>query len=243
MLTEHDIYLFKEGTHSRLYEEFGCQLGVKDGVAGAHFTVWAPNAQRVSAIGDWNGWIRDAHLANLRLLYGFMWGHPGKKLLFMGCEFGQRGEWAHEGSLEWHLLQYPEHEGVRRWVADLNRLYRAEPALHQLDFDQSGFEWVDCNDSEQSVLTFLRRPRSGAALLVVCNFTPVPRTNYIVGVPEGGYWREIVNSDATLYGGSGIGNFGGVDSAPVSVHGRFHSLALTLPPLSILIFKSEVADD
>lgn len=182
--------------------------------------------------------------ANLRLLYGYMWGHPGKKLLFMGGEFGQRSEWTHEGSLDWHLLQHPEHEGVRRWVTDLNRLYRAEPALYQLDFDKSGFEWVDCNDSEQSVLTFLRLPRgTGAPLLVVCNFTPVPRTNYIVGVPRGGYWREIANSDATLYGGSGMGNLGGVDSAPVSVHGRYHSLVLTLPPLSTLMFKNEVSYD
>ena len=181
--------------------------------------------------------------ANLRLLFGYMWGHPGKKLLFMGGEFGQRSEWAHEGSLEWHLLQHPEHEGLRRWVTDLNRLYKSEPALHQLDFVQSGFEWVDCNDSEQSVLVFLRRSQEGATVLVVCNFTPVPRTNYIVGVPKGGYWREIANSDATLYGGSGVGNFGGIDSAPVAAHGRFHSLVLTLPPLSTLMFKSEAAYD
>jgi 1,4-alpha-glucan branching enzyme len=176
--------------------------------------------------------------ANLRLLYGYMWGHPGKKLLFMGCEFGQRREWSHDESLDWQLIQYPDHEGLRRWVADLNRLYRSEPALHQVDFEQSGFEWVDCNDSEQSVLAFLRFPRgAGAPVLVVGNFTPVPRMNYFVGVPEGGYWSEIANSDATLYGGSGMGNFGGVEAAPVAVHGRFHSLALTLPPLSILMFK------
>jgi 1,4-alpha-glucan branching enzyme len=178
--------------------------------------------------------------ANLRLLYGYMWGHPGKKLLFMGGEFGQRREWSHEASLEWHVLQYPEHEGLRRWVADLNRLYRSEPALYQVDFDQSGFEWVDCNDSEQSVLAFLRRPRGGGApVLVLCNFTPVPRTNYIVGVPAGGYWREIANSDATLYGGGGMGNLGGIEAAPVPAHGRFHSLALTLPPLAVLMFRSE----
>lgn len=182
--------------------------------------------------------------ANLRLLYGYMWGHPGKKLLFMGGEFGQRSEWSHDGSLEWHLLQTPEHAGLRRWVSDLNRLYRAEPALYQLDFDRCGFEWVDCNDSEQSVLTFLRLPQSGGApILVVGNFTPVPRTNYIVGVPEGGYWREIANSDATLYGGSGVGNLGGVEAAPVAAHGRYHSLVLTLPPLAILMFKREVKDD
>ncbi len=179
--------------------------------------------------------------ANLRLLYGYMWGHPGKKLLFMGGEFGQRREWAHEESLEWHVLQYAEHEGLRRWVADLNRLYRAEPALHQIDFEQPGFEWVDCNDSEQSVLSFLRRPRDGSALvLVVCNFTPVPRMNYVVGVPGGGYWREIANSDATLYGGSGMGNLGGIEAAPVAAHGRFHSLAITLPPLAVLMFKADV---
>jgi len=178
--------------------------------------------------------------ANLRLLFGYLWGHPGKKLLFMGGEFGQRREWAHEESLEWHLLQYPEHEGVRRWVADLNRLYRAEPALYQVDFENSGFEWVDCNDSEQSVLSFLRWPRAGGApVLVVCNFTPVPRTNYIVGVPKGGYWRELANSDAALYGGSGMGNLGGIDAAPVAAHGRFHSLAITLPPLAVLMFKPE----
>jgi len=176
--------------------------------------------------------------ANLRLLYGYMWGHPGKKLLFMGGEFGQRREWAHDESLEWHVLGYPEHEGVRRWVADLNRLYRAEPALYQVDFEQSGFEWVDCNDNEQSVLTFLRKPRdSGAPVLVVCNFTPVPRTNYIVGVPTGGYWRELANSDATLYGGSGMGNLGGIYASPVAAHGRPHSLAVTLPPLAVLMFK------
>ena len=176
--------------------------------------------------------------ANLRLLYGYMWGHPGKKLLFMGGEFGQRREWGHDESLEWHVLQYPEHEGLRRWVADLNRLYRSEPALYQNDFEQSGFEWVDCNDSQQSVLSFLRRPRDGSApVLVVCNFTPVPRTNYIVGVPQGGYWRELANSDAALYGGSGMGNLGGVVAAPVAAHGRFHSLAVTLPPLAVLMFK------
>jgi 1,4-alpha-glucan branching enzyme len=180
--------------------------------------------------------------ANLRLLYGYMWGHPGKKLLFMGGEFGQRREWGHDESLEWHVLQYPEHDGLRRWVADLNRLYRSEPALYQVDFEQSGFEWVDCNDSEQSVLSFLRWPRGGGApVLVVCNFTPVPRTNYIVGVPQGGYWRELANSDATLYGGGGMGNFGGIEAVPVAAHGRFHSLAVTLPPLAVLMFKAVVA--
>ena len=177
--------------------------------------------------------------ANMRLLYGYMWAHPGKKLLFMGCEFGQRREWAHESSLEWHVLEYPEHSGLQRWVADLNRLYRSEPALHQVDFEQSGFAWVDCHDSEQSVLSFLRRSRSGATVLVICNFTPVPRSNYVIGVPTGGYWRELANSDATLYGGSGMGNLGGVESAPVAAHGHFHSLTITLPSLAVLMFGSE----
>jgi 1,4-alpha-glucan branching enzyme len=175
--------------------------------------------------------------ANLRLLFGYMWGHPGKKLLFMGCEFGQRREWTHDDQLEWWVLQHAEHAGVQRWVADLNALYRAEPALHQVDFAQAGFEWVDCHDADNSVLTFLRRSRDGAPVLVVCNFTPVPRTNYMVGVPRGGYWRELLNSDATLYGGSGVGNIGGVEAAPVPSHGQFHSLALTLPPLATIFLK------
>ena len=186
-----------------------------------------------------DGWQQ---FANLRLLYGYMWAHPGKKLLFMGGEFGQRREWAHEDSLDWHLLQYAEHEGLRRWVADLNRLYRAEPALHSVDFDPAGFEWVERRDAENSVLSFLRRPRGGGApVLAVCNFTPVPRVNYVVGVPSGGRWGELANSDATLYGGSGMGNLGGVEAAPVPAHGRFHSLTLTVPPLAALLFRSEAS--
>ena len=179
--------------------------------------------------------------ASLRLLYGYMWAHPGKKLLFMGCEFGQRREWTHDEGLQWQELQNPENRGLQRWVADLNRAYRAEPALHQVDFDEAGFEWVDCHDAENSVLSFLRFPRKGggAPVLAVCNFTPIPRSNYVVGVPSGGYWREIANSDATLYGGGGIGNFGGVEAAPIAAHGRFHSLTLTLPPLAILLMQGE----
>ena len=177
--------------------------------------------------------------ANLRLLYGYMWGHPGKKLLFMGGEFGQRREWSHEEGLEWWVLQYPEHAGIQRWVADLNALLRTEPALHEVDFGQAGFEWIDCHDADASVISFLRRPRSGPPVLVVCNFTPVPRTNYVVGVPEGGYWRELLNSDAMHYGGSGMGNIGGVEAAPVPAQGRFHSLALTLPPLATLFLKRQ----
>ncbi len=179
--------------------------------------------------------------ANLRALYGYMWAHPGKKLLFMGGEFGQRREWAHEEALEWWVLDaHPEHAGLQRWVADLNRRYRAEPALHQVDFDPAGFEWIDCHDAEESVIAFLRKPRAGGApVLVACNFTPVPRPNYVLGVPQPGRWREILNSDATLYGGSGAGNLGGVESAPVAAHGRYHSVTITLPPLSTLYFRHE----
>ena len=177
--------------------------------------------------------------ANLRLLFGYMWGHPGKKLVFMGGEFGQRREWTHEDALEWWVLQNTDHAGVQRWVADLNALYRNEPALHEVDFDAAGFEWVECHDAERSVLAFLRHPRNGPPVLVVCNFTPVVRSNYAVGVPHGGVWRELLNSDASHYGGSGVGNLGGVDAAPISAHGRFHSLALTLPPLATLFLKPE----
>ena len=175
--------------------------------------------------------------ANLRLLYGYMWAHPGKKLLFMGGEFGQRREWQHDESLEWHVAeQHAEHRGVRAWLADLNRFYRDQPALHQVDFSQDGFEWIDCHDAENSVLTFLRKSRDGRRLcLAVCNFTPVPRLNYIVGVPRGGCWREALNSDAGIYGGSGLGNFGGVEATPVPAQGRYHSLTLSLPPLAILL--------
>jgi 1,4-alpha-glucan branching enzyme len=175
--------------------------------------------------------------ANLRAYLAFMWAHPGKKLLFMGGEFGQRREWSHEAALEWWVLQYPEHSGVQHWVADLNAVYRAEPALHQADFDPSGFEWIDFRDADQSVISFLRRPREGAPVIAVCNFTPVPRINYTVGVPQGGWWRELLNSDAPIYGGSGMGNFGGVEAAPVAAQTRPHSLALTLPPLSVVMLK------
>ncbi|MEO8536903.1 MAG: alpha amylase C-terminal domain-containing protein, partial [Betaproteobacteria bacterium] len=174
--------------------------------------------------------------ANLRAMYGYMWGHPGKKLLFMGGEFAQRREWTHEGALDWPLLAEPGHAGVQRLVADLNAFYRATPALHELDFAQPGFEWIDASDATSSVIAFLRRPRRGAPVLVVCNFTPAPRHNYVLGVPSGGFWREAINSDAVVYGGSGMGNLGGVASAPTASHGRFHSLTLTLPPLATMLF-------
>jgi 1,4-alpha-glucan branching enzyme len=179
--------------------------------------------------------------ANLRLLFGYMWAHPGKKLLFMGGEFGQRREWVHEEGLEWWVSSRPEHAGVSRWVGDLNAFYRAEPALHEVDFDPSGFEWVDCHDTENSVLSFLRRSRKGSPVLVVCNFTPVIRRNYAVGVPDGGYWRECLNSDAKIYGGSDVGNFGGVEAAPVPTQGRPYMLSLTLPPLAIVLLRPAVA--
>jgi 1,4-alpha-glucan branching enzyme len=176
--------------------------------------------------------------ANLRLLLGYMYGQPGKKLLFMGGEFGQWSEWYHEASLDWHLLDYAQHAALQRWVEDLNRLYRQEPALFTQDFTPGGFEWIDCNDVMQSVITFLRKGRDGEVILVACNFTPVPRHNYRVGVPEGGFWQEVLNSDALNYGGSGQGNLGGVEAAPIPFHGRFNSLNLTLPPLGVVFFKA-----
>ena len=178
--------------------------------------------------------------ANLRLLYGFMFGHPGKKLLFMGDEFGQWAEWNHDASLEWNLLEHPSHAGLKRWVRDLNTLYRGEPLLHTMDFNSAGFEWVDCKDFQRSIISFLRRGQnSNDQLLFVCNFTPVVRQNYRVGVPLEGHWKEILNSDAPLYGGSGQGNFGGLSTVPLPIHGRPFSLNMTLPPLGIVIFRPE----
>jgi 1,4-alpha-glucan branching enzyme len=178
--------------------------------------------------------------ANLRLLFGYMWGHPGKKLIFMGCEFGQKREWQHDGSLEWDVLQYPLHSGVQRWVRDLNRYYRETPALFEQDFSQDGFEWVDCNDADSSVLSFLRKDLTrGTMVLVICNFTPIGRQNYRVGVPRGGAWRECLNSDAADYGGSGQGNQGAVLADDLSTHGRAHSLTLTLPPLGVLFLSPQ----
>ncbi|HEY6342458.1 MAG TPA: 1,4-alpha-glucan branching protein GlgB [Bryobacteraceae bacterium] len=180
--------------------------------------------------------------ANLRVLYGTMFGHPGKKLLFMGNEFGQWSEWSHDGSLDWRLLKQPYHSGLLRWVRDLNTLYRGEPSLFELDYDAAGFEWIDCNDSQRSVISFIRRARNRDDILVfVCNFTPVPRHNYRVGVPAGGYWKEVLNSDAPLYGGGGQGNEGGLNAAPLPIHGRPFSLNATLPPLGVVVFQPEVS--
>ncbi len=178
--------------------------------------------------------------ANLRLLYGYMTGHPGKKLLFMGGEIGQWSEWSHDHSIEWHLLEFPLHKGLQRWVRDLNTFYRGNTAVHQVECDHHGFEWIDCNDHGASTITFLRRGHNPDDIVVFgCNFTPVPRHNYRIGVPRGGWYKEVLNSDAELYGGSGQGNSGGVEAAPAPMHGRTHSLTVTLPPLGMVVFKPE----
>ncbi len=176
---------------------------------------------------------------NLRLLLSYMWAQPGKKLLFMGGEIGQWREWRHDESLDWDLLEHAPHEGVRRLVADLNRLYREEPALHRFDCEASGFEWVDCADWQGSTVSFLRKAADAGPILVVCNFTPVPRLGYRVGVPVGGTWREVFNGDAAEYGGGGMGNLGAVRAESVPAHGRAFSLPLLLPPLAALFLKGE----
>src|SRR5665213_111710 len=178
--------------------------------------------------------------ANLRLLYGFMFGHPGKTLLFMGDEFGQWSEWNHDSSLEWHLLNDSRHAGLLRWVRDLNTLYRGQASLYEFDFDVAGFEWVDCKDSQRSIISFLRRGRRVEdQILFVCNFTPEVRENYRVGAPLEGTWKEILNSDAPLYGGSGQGNFGGLSTIPLPIHGRPFTLNVRLPPLGIVAFHPD----
>ncbi len=178
--------------------------------------------------------------ANLRAYYGFMWTHPGKKLLFMGGEFAQQREWNHDTSLDWHLLGDPLHRGVQRAVRDLNRLYRELPALHELDTEPDGFQWIDAGDAEQSTLAYMRRSRDPHELaVVVANFTPVPRHDYRIGVPRGGLYRERFNSDAFDYGGSGLGNAGAVRAQAHPAHGQAHSLVLTLPPLATLLFTHE----
>jgi 1,4-alpha-glucan branching enzyme len=179
-------------------------------------------------------------LANLRLLFGYMYCHPGKKLIFMGGEFGQKQEWYHEEGLHWEFIKVHHHFELRRWVRDLNLFLTSEPALYERDFDFEGFEWIDTSDSEESVISFVRKGRSkDDVMLVVCNMTPVPRHSYRVGVPRSGNWKEILNSDAKEYGGSGQGNFGGVESVPVSYNKRYNSVLLTLPPLGIVVFRWE----
>jgi 1,4-alpha-glucan branching enzyme len=177
--------------------------------------------------------------ANLRLLYGYQYAQPGKKLMFMGDEIAQDIEWDHDRELSWEVLADPMHEGVRAWVAHLNALHRSEPALHELDCDPAGFEWVDASDAQSSIMSFLRVARTDGAppVLAVMNATPVPREHYAIGVPCGGRWVELANSDAEIYGGSGWGNFGGVDAVEEGMHGRPFSLSLVLPPLSLLLLR------
>ncbi len=192
-----------------------------------------------SLLGKMSGdtWQR---FANLRLLYGYQWTHPGKKLLFMGGEFGQWSEWRHEESLDWHLLQYAPHAGLQRWVQDLNRLYRATPALHARDFSPDGFEWIECDNADESIIIFLRRgPQPHDVALIACNFTPVPREHHRVGVPVGGRWIERLNSDAPVYGGSGVCNMGAGIAVESASHGRPYSMTLRLPPLGMVVFLPE----
>ncbi len=171
-----------------------------------------------------------------------MYAHPGKKLIFMGGEFGQYREWNHDAQLDWDLLERPRHAGIQRWLEDLNKAYRDVPAFHELDMAQEGFEWIDCCDTENSILSLLRRSKTkpDALLVAALNFTEIPRHNYQIGVPSGGHWVEILNSDATIYGGSGQGNMGGVDAVPIPLHGRKWSVTLTLPPLAaVFLMVSE----
>ncbi|MBD3268283.1 1,4-alpha-glucan branching protein GlgB [bacterium] len=178
--------------------------------------------------------------ANLRMLYGYMYGQPGKKLLFMGAELAQFKEWNHDTSLDWHLLAYPMHLGIQRWLRDLNRAYKNEPALHKMDANPQGFRWIDCNDADQSVLSFMRHDSaSDESIIIILNATPVPRHNYRIGVPKRGYWEEFLNSDAKEFGGSGQGNFGGVNSTPIGYHGFLQSINITVPPLGIVFFRKK----
>jgi 1,4-alpha-glucan branching enzyme len=190
-----------------------------------------------SLIGKMPGdlWQR---FANMRLMLAYMFAQPAKKLLFMGGEFGQWAEWKHDESLEWHLLQYDSHRQLQRCVADLCLTYRNERALHELDCDPAGFEWIDGSDSEQSMLSFLRKSQGGDEIVAtVFNFTPIPRYNYRVGVPHGGYWKEILNSDSKDYGGEDFGNLGGAEADDIPSHGRPHSLNLIVPPLGAVFLK------
>jgi 1,4-alpha-glucan branching enzyme len=176
--------------------------------------------------------------ATLRTLYGYMYAHPGKQLMFMGAEFGQHREWNHDVSLDWHLLDQPLHRGLQQFVRDLNQTYAAEPALYQCDTDPSGFQWIDCNDSDNSVVALLRRAKDpDDVLLAVVNFTPVPRHGYVIGAPRAGSYDELMNSDAAIYGGGNVGNDGAVETEPIPSHGFAQSLRLTLPPLGFLLLK------
>ncbi len=176
--------------------------------------------------------------ANLRLLMGYMFAHPGKKLLYMGCELAQWSEWKHDVSLDWHLLDFKPHQGIWRWTKDLNKFYTSTPAMYECDFTPNGFEWIDLNDYQQGVISFIRKSADGKSMIIaVCNFTPMVWHQYHVGVPFPGFWTEVLNSDAAIYGGSGQGNLGGKQSVPVPFHGREQSLELTIPPLSVVFFQ------
>jgi 1,4-alpha-glucan branching enzyme len=178
--------------------------------------------------------------ANLRAYYAFMWAHPGKKLLFMGQEFAQGAEWNHNAQLDWSALDHPAHRGIQTLIRDLNGLYRREPALHVFDCEPVGFEWIDANAADASVYAWLRKGREGdRPLAVVCNFTPVERRDWLVGLPLAGRWSEALNTDADVYGGGGRGNLGGVEATAREHHGRPASAAVTLPPLSTVILAYE----
>jgi 1,4-alpha-glucan branching enzyme len=179
--------------------------------------------------------------ANLRALFGYQWLFPGKKLLFMGGEFGQRAEWNENAQLDWWLLDAgPFHRGLQRFVADLNKLYAATPAMWQADYDHAGFWWIDCNDRENSILSFMRQTADGSKqLAVILNLTPVPRPNYRIGLPRAGKWKEVLNSDAGIYGGGNKGNLGGVTAGNISCHGQQHSAEFYLPSLSVVAFQAE----
>jgi 1,4-alpha-glucan branching enzyme len=174
--------------------------------------------------------------ANLRLLYTYMFTYPGKKLLFMGCEFAQGDEWNHDKTLDWYVLDYPLHQGVKKLVSDLNHLYKQQPALYHYDFDYQGFEWIDCHDTDQSVLSYLRKS-DDETMIVILNFTPVPRENYRIGVPFPGDYVEVMNSDSEFYTGSNMGNSGQLCSEDIAWMGRPHSLLVTLPPLAGIVLK------
>jgi 1,4-alpha-glucan branching enzyme len=176
--------------------------------------------------------------ANVRAFLAYMYGHPGKKLLFMGTDIGDYREWNNDGTVPWDLLQYPLHFQLQSLVRELNRLYRAQPALYEVDFDYTGFEWIDIADVENSVISFLRHAADRAdSIVFACNFTPVPRENYLVGVPVPGHYAEILNTDAAIFGGSNVGNPLGAMSRPQPVHGRPYSISITLPPLAVVAFK------
>jgi 1,4-alpha-glucan branching enzyme len=178
--------------------------------------------------------------AGLRACYGYMYGHPGKKLLFMGGEFGQFAEWDYRRSLDWHLLEYDMHKKLQKYIIDLNRLYKEEKAMYELDFSGEGFEWIDCNDADHSIVSFIRKGKDYRNMLIfVCNFTPVTHYNYRIGVPFDIYYKEVMNSDSSIYGGSNVGNYGGVNAEHYVMHNRPYSIKINIPPLATVVFKPQ----